>query len=181
MKMAAKEIVYTTVTMDDGRVVEFAGKRKMLKEALFLEEGAAVRLDFVNGETRTFVIPDSLAEKFAAHGAAQKFGDEIAGLEDVEDCVLAVDALMDRLEQGEWTAKRESTGLAGTSVLARALVEVTGKTPEEVKEFLATKTQAEKVALRSNPRLQPVVVRLESEKTKKASKVDTDALLGELA
>lgn len=178
--MAAKEIVYTTVTLDDGRVVDFAGKRKMLKEALTTEDGVAVRLDFVNGETRTFHIPDSLFEKFAAHGAAQKFGDEIAGLEDVEDCVLAVDAMMERLERGEWSVKRENSGLAGTSILARALVEVTGKTMPEIKEFLATKSQGDKVALRSNPRLQPVIARLESEKSKKASKVDTDALLEEL-
>ena len=178
----AKEIQYTTVTMDDGRVVDFAGKRKMIKEAVFGDDGsAAVRMDFVNGETRIFTIPESLLLKCAAHGASQKFGDEIAGLEDVEDCVLAVDTLMDRLDKGEWSARRDNNGLAGTSVLARALHEVTGKPMSEIKEFLAGKSHGDKVALRSNARLKPVIDRLEAEKVKKPSTVDTDALLDELA
>lgn len=175
------EITYNTVTMDDGRVVDFAGKRKMLKTSLFNADGSiAVRLDFVNGESRTFTLPDALLAKFAAHGAEQKLGDEIAGLDDVEDCILAIDQLTDRLNLGEWGIKREAGGLAGTSVLARALVEHSGKTPEEIKNFLANKTHAQKVALRSNTALAPIIARLEAAKNKKKSTVDTEALLGEL-
>ena len=69
-----------TVTMTDGRVVDFAGKRKLLKESSVSADGKVqVRLDFRNGETRLFTLPDSLLTKFAAHGAEQKLGDEIAG------------------------------------------------------------------------------------------------------
>jgi hypothetical protein len=177
------KIVYTTVKMDDDRVVEFAGKRKMLKTSLFNSDGSiAVRLDFVNGETRTFSLPEVLLGKFAAHGAEQKLGDEIAGLDDVEDCILAVDQLAERLSTGEWGIKREGSGLAGTSILARALVEHSKKTPEAVKDFLSRKSHAEKVALRANAALAPIIARLESEKTstKKKSTVDTEALLDEL-
>lgn len=182
MATEKKEIQYTTVTMDDGRVVDFAGNRKMLKESIRTPEGILqVRMDFVNGETRLFTLPQSLVEKFAMHGAEQKLGDEIAGLKDTEDCVLAVDELMERLEKGDWTIRRESNGLAGTSVLARALVEHSGKTPQAVKEFLAKKTQSEKVALRQNPAIAVIVARLEAGKEKKKSDVDTEALLGELA
>lgn len=170
-----------TVSMSDGRVVDFAGKRKLLKESLVTDSGEVqVRLDFRNGETRLFTIPDNLKDKFASHGAEQKLGDEIAGIPEVEDCVLAVDDLIDRLYNGEWSQKRESNGMAGTSVLARALVEMTGKTPEQIKEFLSGKTQAEKVALRNNAKLKPIVDRIEAEKASKASSVDTDALLDEL-
>lgn len=174
-------ITYNTVTMDDGRVVDFAGKRKMLKTALHREDGSiAVRLDFVNGESRTFTLPDTLLGKFAAHGAEQKLGDEIAGLEDVEDCILAIDELTERLNVGEWGIKREAGGLAGTSILARALVEHSKKTPEEIKNFLANKTHAQKVALRSNSALAPIIAKLEAAKNKKKSTVDTEALLDEL-
>ena len=170
-----------TVTMTDGRVVDFAGKRKLLKESSVNTDGKVqVRLDFRNGETRLFSIPDALLNKFAAHGAEQKLGDEIAGLTDVEDCVLAVDELIDRLYNGEWSIKREANGMAGTSVLVRALVEHTGKTVEQIKQFLSGKSQAEKVALRNNPKIKPIVERIEAEKASKKANVDTDAMLGEL-
>jgi hypothetical protein len=180
--MAKVETVIETVTMEDARIVEFAGKRKLLKSSSVTPEGkVAVRLDFRNGATRLFTVPDNLQAKFAAHGAEQKLGDEIAGLEDTEDCVMAIDELIDRLYNGEWGIKREANGMAGTSVLARALVELTGKTREQIKDFLAGKSQAEKVALRNSAKVKPIVERIESEKAQKGSKVDTDALLGELA
>ena len=175
------ETQVVTVTMTDGRVVDFAGKRKLLKDSSVNADGKVqVRLDFRNGETRLFTLPDNLLPKFAAHGAEQKLGDEIAGLDDVEDCVLAVDELIDRLYNGEWGIKREANGMAGTSVLVRALVEHTGKTVEQIKQFLSGKSQAEKVALRNNPKIKPIVERIEAEKASKKANVDTDAMLGEL-
>lgn len=179
--MSKTETQVETVTMTDGRVVDFAGKRKLLKESSVTADGKVqVRLDFRNGETRLFTVPDNLLNKFAAHGAEQKLGDEIAGLNDVEDCVLAVDELIDRLYNGEWSVKREANGMAGTSVLVRALVEHTGKTVDAIKQFLAGKSQAEKVALRNNPKIKPIVERVEAEKASKKASVDTDAMLGEL-
>jgi uncharacterized small protein (DUF1192 family) len=182
MAAPKQETQIETVKMDDGRAVDFAGKRKMLKSSSIVDGEPIVRLDFRNGETRTFKIPGALYNKFALHGAEQKLGDEIAGIEDVEDCVLAVDELTQRLEAGEWGIKREANGMAGTSVLLKALVEVTGKDVAAVKTFLATKSQAEKIALRNSAKIKPVVERLEAEKAAKGtSKVDTEALLGELA
>ena len=180
--MSAKtETQFETVTMTDGRLTDFAGKRKLLKESSVNADGKVqVRLDFRNGETRLFTLPDALLNKFAAHGAEQKLGDEIAGLTDTEDCVLAVDELIDRLYNGEWSVKREANGMAGTSVLVRALVEHTGKTVEHIKQFLNGKSQAEKVALRNNPKIKPIVERIEAEKASKKANVDTDAMLGEL-
>ena len=179
------KVTYTTVVMDDGTSVDFAGKRKMLKTSLFHDDGSiAIRLDFVNGETRTFTLAEQLLGKYAAHGAEQKFGDEIAGLDDVDDCILAIDDLADRLSTGEWGMQRDKSGLAGTSILARALVEHSGKTPEQVKSFLGGKSQAQKVALRGNPALAPIVARLEAEKARKSkpkNSVDTESLLDELA
>ena len=179
--MAKTEPQVETVTMQDGRVVDFAGKKKLLKESSVTAEGKVqVRLDFRNGETRIFTIPDNLLNKFAAHGAEQKLGDEIAGLAEIDDCVLAIDELIDRLYNGDWSVKRESSGMAGTSVLVRALVEHTGKTVEQIKQFLSGKSQAEKVALRNNPKIKPIVERIEAEKATKKANVDTDAMLGEL-
>lgn len=175
------EPVIETVTMQDGRTVDFAGKRKLIKTTIVQDGKVQTTLDFRNGQTRIFVVPDNMLHRFAGHGAEQKLGDEIAGLDDVEDCVLAVDELIHRLYNGEWSVKREANGLSGTSVLLRALVEHTGKMPEQIKEFLSKKSPAEKQALRGNAKIKPIVDRLEAEKASRASKMDTEAMLSELA
>jgi len=166
-----------TVTLTDGRAVDFVGKRKMLKETLIEGDRIGVRLDFRNGQTRTFWLPQELIARFAGHGAEQKYGDETAGVEDIDDMVLAVDDLDSRIQKCEWSIKREGGGMAGTSVLLRALMEFSGRSQEQVKEFLTGKSQAEKLALRNSPKVKPIVERLEAEKAAKGAKIDTDALL----
>ena len=182
--VARAKTEYETVKMDDGAEVKFPGKRRLLKSSQQDAEGNIVtRFDFRNGEVRFHRVHPShdLAAKFIAHGVEQKVGDEVAGLDDVEDMILAVDEIIERLAGGEWTAKRESSGLAGTSVLARALIQSTGKTAAVIKEFLKGKNNAEKLALRQNPKIAPIVAELEANKKKKAkAEVDTEALLGEL-
>lgn len=184
-KTGKKETKITTVKMDDGRVVDFPGKRRMQKESMVLPDGTlTVRLDFVNGETRTLTLADSLMAKFATHGAEQKLGDEIAGVKDIDDAVLAIDDLMERLHAGEWTQVRDSSGLAGASILVKALVEAKNTTVDKVKAFLKDKSNAQKLALRNNASIKPIVDRLEAEKAakagKEASKEDSGALLEEL-
>ena len=118
--MAESELI----AMENGTEVEFVGKKKMIKNTKIDDNGnIELMLEFRNGRIVNFVVPPALLDRFAAHGAEQKIGDEIAGLMDVDDCVIAVEELCDRLTKGEWRMKREGgSGLAGTSVLARALV-----------------------------------------------------------
>jgi hypothetical protein len=176
------------VTMKDGRKVEFVGKRRMLKNSIESSEGGpAVRLDFRNGETINFTLPQELFEKFALHGAEQKLGDETAGEDDVDDMYLAVEELVGRLNKGEWSIKREGGGFGGTSVLLKALVEYSGRTVDQIKTFLQGKSQAEKMAMRNSTKVGPsgasikdIVQRLESEKVAKAGKVDVGSLLAGL-
>lgn len=177
---AKKERVVTKVTMTDGRDVEFVGKRKLLKETIIEGEIVGVRLDFINGETRTFTCPAELLLQAAGHGLEQKLGDETAGVTDVDDQVMAVDELIERLAQGQWTTQRSSGGISGTSVLYKALVEAyPNRNPEELKAYLKTKSHGEKLALRASSKLKPIVDRLEAEKAA-GGKVDAQALLSEL-
>jgi hypothetical protein len=179
--MAKPETVIESVVMTDKRVVPFPGKRKLDKTSLLNEDGSVtVRLDFRNGETRDFRVPNGMLTKFAAHGAEQKLGDEIAGVEDIDDAVLAVDELIERLYNGEWGVKRDASGISGTSVLLRAIVEVTNKPIDKIKEYLKTKTQAEKLALRESAKYKPVVARLEAEKASKRQKIDVAPLESEI-
>lgn len=179
------------VTMEDGRIVEFAGKRKLLKDVLIegITEGytgpTAVRFDFRNGKTRTYQLHQNLVWQFAAHGASQKIGDETAGEDDIDDMVLAVDEIIERLsgDSPEWTVKREGGGFAGVSILMRALMEHSQKDEATVKAFLKPKTHAEKMALRAHPPIAAIVKRLEDEKVAKAAgaaKVNAGELLATL-
>jgi hypothetical protein len=188
MATEKKQTEIELVTMNDGRKVEFAGKRRLIKESFISDSGeVSIRLSFRNGENRTFTIPPALMAKFAAHGAEQKLGDEVAGLKkpdgtdaDTDDMVLTIDDLVERLNAGEWNVKREGNGMAGTSVLIRALCELYNKPVDAIKGFLKDKTQAEKVALRNNPKVKPIVEKIEAERASKKTNVDTDALLAGL-
>jgi hypothetical protein len=194
-KKAAIEV--ENVEMLDGRIVGFAGKRKLLKDVK--AEAGTVRFDFRNGETRTFTIPEALLRDFAAHGASQKIGDETAGTELVEDMVVAVDTIIDRLLKGEWSATRAAgDSFAGASVVIRAICEVTSKTVEEIKAFLQGKLDGSKAAAEASggkaltrkelydsfrkpgSKTAEVIDRLEKEKLSKASTIEADDLLAEL-
>ena len=173
------------VTMADGRIVTFTPKRKVVKESFIMnsDDGShavQTRLDFRNGETRLFTIPTALLAKFAAHGAEQKLGDAMSGLTSVEDGVMAVDELIDRLYQGEWNASRAASEFAGASVLVRALAELKSQPIDKVREFVKTKSQAERTALKNVPAVKAIIERIESEKVAKAGGVDTDELLAGL-
>jgi hypothetical protein len=173
--------VVETVTMADGRVVEFSGKRRFTKESFLHADGQiSVRIDFRNGVTRTFNLPAPLLAKFAAHGAEQKLGDEMAGLEDLDDMVVAMDSLIDRLNDGNWTAPRQAGAGQGGSILLKALQEARPNlSTEQVRKFLDGKTHAEKLALRKSAALSPIIARLEAEKAAKKPQnaIDGDALL----
>jgi len=158
----------------------------------------AIRMDFINGETRTIEVPLDLLAKFTGHGAEQKFGDELAAPSDKplspEDMVVAIDDLAERISQGQWSMKREgSGGCAGASVVIQAIMEASGKDMATVKKFLQDKldgaaARGEKHSRkelydsfrRPETKVGAIVQRLEAEKLAKSAKVDADAELAEL-
>jgi len=169
---AKKTVEVKTVTMTDGRIVEFAGKAKMKKEGLKADDGnLAVRFDYANGQTRTFPLNPALLAEFALHGAGQKYGDEVAGLKDdsgapaeLDDVIEEMDQLHVRLLKGEWKTSREGGGISGSSVLAKALVAVTGQPIEAIREFLSSLSNKEKTALRMEDGVRQEIRRIEDEK-----------------
>ena len=209
-KKAKAEV--TSVKMSDGREVGFAGKRKLIKSTLIdeskiivdgstlvINEGAvAVRLDFVNGDTRTYPVPLTLLAKFAGHGGEQKYGDELASPADKplspEDMVIATDALNDQIQAGKWSQVREGGGgVAGASIVVLAIMEASGQPVEKVKAFLAGKLEAaekrgEKLSRKDlydsfrnpNSKTGKIIERMEREERAKNSKVDADEALAEL-
>jgi hypothetical protein len=199
----AKETEVTKVVMEDGRTVEFPGKRKMLKEIVFQDSNEemtpGVRFDWINGVTRTFWVPKRHVIYSAGHGYAQKLGDYVAGAKDdqgapvdVDDQILLIEELDDRLQKGDWRQVGEGTGVGGASIIILAMVEATKKTVGEVKVFLQDKLDAaaakgEKLtrqglyqSLRASSRLKPIILRMEVEKASKQKHlVDGDSVLDE--
>lgn len=179
----------TKVKMDDGREVEFTGNRRLLKKVAIADGKVSVRLDLINGETRTFVIPEKLLLNFAGHGASQKYGDTCAGITDPAKMVEALDDLDENIQAGNWEQVAEGTasGMSGASILAKALVTVTGTPIDKVREYLGKLDAKTKIALRSDPSVAPAIKKLEDERAARAAlrgatapKVDVSGTLAAL-
>lgn len=212
--MADEAVVKTkaeveAVTMSDGRVVNFAGKRKVVKDTVIdaskieadgnvvqVSAGAiSLRMDFRNGETRLIALPLSLLGKFAGHGAEQKFGDELASPADKpmseDDMVLAIDDLNAVIQAGDWGRARASGGggVSGASIVVKAIMEASGKDLATVKAFLQKKLDGDKDLTRralydsfrvKGTKTGTIIERLEAEKTSKTAKFDADAELSNI-
>ena len=151
----------------------------------------ALRLKFANGQELAITagqLSNHVAEYAIFHGLKQKLVDaaaisrnpETGRAATVEDKYQAVKTVFDRLLAGQWNATREGGGATG-GLLLQALVRMYAgrKTPDELKAFLGDKSDAEKTALRKNPRVAAIIEEIRAE-TGKAANIDTDELLGEL-
>lgn len=173
--MAKEKIPPRQIKMDDGRVVEFPGKSRILRETVDYNGAKAVRFDFENGETRYRPIPGdaALVELYTLHGISQKFGDSMAGVEKLEDAIEGFDQLAHRLDTkgaAGWRAESEGgSGLSGASTLARALVKVTGQTIDVVREYLSGQTAQVKAALKLDPSVAQAIREVEAEAAAKAA------------
>ena len=195
------------VKMSDGREVGFAGKRKVIKTTILdeskissdqgvvqFEPGAvSVRFDLRDGTVKTYAAPISVMAQFIGHGMEQKYGDELASSAadpmSEEDMAIALDDLDSRIQQGKWRVEREGGGVSGAGVVVRALMELTGKTAEQIKAFLQAKIDSTegltRAALYKSFRAEgtksgELIKKLEGEKVKKEAAVNADDVLGEL-
>ena len=154
-------------------------------------DGNTLTLTFANGETllmRGDALNSDVQQYAMMHGLKQKLVDaaaisrnpETGRAASLEDKYQAVKAVYDRLLAGQWNATREGGGNAG-GLLAQALMRMYAgrKTAEDIKAFLADKTDAEKAALRKNPRVAAIIEEIRAEQGKVAN-IDTDELLWEL-
>ena len=154
-------------------------------------DGNTLTLTFANGETITMrgdALNSDVQQYAMMHGLKQKLVDaaaisrnpETGRAASVEDKFQAVKTVYDRLLGGSWNAIREGGGATG-GLLLQALCRMYAgrKTADELKAFLADKSDAEKTALRKNPRVAQIIEDIRAE-TGKAASIDTDELLGEL-
>ena len=151
----------------------------------------ALHLKFANGQELAITasqLSNHVMEYAIFHGLKQKLVDaaaisrnpETGRAATVEDKYQAVKVVYDRLLSGQWNATREGGGSSG-GLLLQALVRMYAgrKTADELKAFLVDKSDAEKTALRRNPRVAQIIEEIRAEQGK-AANIDTDKLLGEL-
>ena len=151
----------------------------------------ALHLKFANGQELAITasqLSNHVMEYAIFHGLKQKLVDaaaisrnqETGRAASVDDKYQAVKMVYERLLAGAWNAAREGGGITG-GLLLQALIRMYAgrKTPDELKAFLADKTDAEKTALRKNPRVAQIIDDIRAEQGK-AANIDTDELLGEL-
>lgn len=196
------------VVMEDGRTVSFPGKRQIQKTIEIGEDGFSVRFDLRNGKSFSLSsadVPSATQIRLAAHGAAQKVGDEGAGTEDIDDVALAFEKMISRLKAGEWGVERQAgDGFAGASIVIKAIVMAKKEagsevTVDQVKAFLEKKledskaraaetggkalTRADLYSSFRNPnsRTGQIIEQLEREKKAKAAPLNADDLMGEIS
>ncbi|MFZ9649764.1 MAG: hypothetical protein ACO29C_06710 [Fluviibacter sp.] len=157
-------------------------------------DGTVLKLTFSNGKTlelKTNAIADpAIREAAMMHGFKQKLVDaaaisrntETGRAASVEDKYQAVLTVFNRLtdDNPQWNATREGGGNSG-GLLLRALVRMYDgrKTEQELRAYLDAKTDAQKTALRGNPKVAAIIEELRAE-SGKAANIDSNELLGEL-
>ena len=152
--------------------------------------GEVLTLQFSDGRILD-IDSDELSEEVVGyatmHGLKQKLVDAAAISRNpengraatVDDKYNAVKAVFDRLVAGQWNASREGGTAGGLLFRALCLMYEGRRTVGAVREFLVTKSDAEKTALRKNPKVAAIIDTLRAE-TAGAGGVDTEAMLDEL-
>ncbi len=132
-------------------------------------DNTKLTLTFKNGEQHDIdatELSDEVRHRAMMHGLKQKLVDAAAisrnpytgGSASIDTKIDSVLEVMQRLIAGQWNKTREGGGTKG-GLLFRALVEMYSgrKTPEQITEFLATKTDKEKAALRTSAKIAAII------------------------
>lgn len=149
-----------------------------------------LNIDFKNGKGLQLDAEGLSAEVLALalmHGLKQKLVDAAAITRDpetgrsatIETKYDAVAAVLKRLESGEWNKRREG-GVTG-GLLLRALTRMYAgrKTVDQLREYLESKSDKEKAALRKNPKVAEHIEEIRAEDAAKNGD-DLPDLLAEL-
>lgn len=151
-----------------------------------------LRLAFANGQALEITAGQLSADIRAyglIHGLKQKLVDAAAISRDpetgraatIETKYAAVREVYDRLLAGEWNKRREGGAGASGGLLFKALCRMySAKTPEDIKAFLESKSDAEKAQLRKNPKVAAVIEEIRAESAKPGDAAVSDDLLAGL-
>ena len=156
--------------------------------------GNDLTLTFANGEIlRVYfdALSQPIRDAAMVHGLKQKLCDAAAISRDpftgktatIETKYEAVKEVFDRITSpdGTWNKIREGGNNSGGLLLAALVRMYAGrKTRDELAEFLSTKTDAEKAALRKNAKISSIIDEIKAERATDGDGIDSDSLLDEL-
>ena len=139
--------------------------------------GFTIRRDELSARIEAMAIVHGLKQKLVDAAAISR-NPETGRSATIADKYAAVKEVYDRLLAGAWNAEREGGGSG--SLLFKALCRMyADKDPATLREWLDKKTDAEKAALRKNPKVAALIVEIQAENAK-ADGINTDELLNEL-
>lgn len=156
--------------------------------------GTILMLTFANGQSLAVdsaALNPSIVEAATLHGLKQKLCDAAAINRDpatgkpatIATKYEAVREVFDRITSpdGTWNKIREGGNNSG-GLLLTALVRMYAgrKTRDDLTAFLASKTDAEKAALRKNAKIAAIIEEIRAERATDDEGVDSDAILEEL-
>lgn len=159
------------------------------------DDGCGIEITFADGSDPILMTSYNLANEVfwqaLAHGLKQKLVDAAAISRNPEtgrsatvgDKAKAVHEVYNRLLSGEWNKRRESGEGGGTGgLLFAALVRLYAgrKSDDEIRAFLAGKTDKEQAALRASSRVAPIIQAIKDERAAKKGLPDGDDLLADL-
>lgn len=148
--------------MTDGREIDF-GKKSLLIGTTAGAEGVHAHIAFADGQYRDFYVTD--AELLAVY-AGKAVEVALSRLESSSDFDVCLPSLNDG---PSFRKPRTANPLSGLTPTQRALVELTGKSPEAIVAWTSTKTKAEVLSLRNDEKIAPILARYKAEEAAKAA------------
>lgn len=172
--MPEKKVSSNTVTMKDGRSVDFGQRGKIKKQVEITGKGKArtvsISLDCLNGDTHTmsFGMTDPLLMEYAAHGVCQKLADSNTKATDPEDVSFGVARQITQLQEGTWVSRLDGA-VRGFTDLLEALRRIRGYDVgtsefEQLKNTLAAKDEADIKLIKTNSGIKAILAAIDSEK-----------------
>lgn len=171
------------VTMTDGREVDFGKKGCVALVEVQKDGSIKAKVAFADGQYRDFELP-VWGEDKGLNDALSQYA--AAGLTEALRRVGAsgkssdFDAAAPLMAQGPAFRKPRQTALK-LSPLQKALMELTGKSAEDIVAWTDAKTRKERFALSRDPRVAPILARMAAEAGKDKPDDDKPDLLAELA
>jgi len=150
--------------------------------ALTFADGEVFTLDAttLTGEVQTYAMMHGLKQKLVDAAAISR--DPVTGrAATIATKRTAVREVFDRLISGQWNKVREGGTATTGGLLYMALCRLyADKTPERIKEFLAGKSDAEKAAMRKNPKVADIIEQIKLEQGRDGDGTPGEDILNEL-